>query len=220
MHTRESIAPLIDHTLLKAEATADDIRRACDEAMRFGFATVIVNPYRVPLVRATLEGSTVRTGTVAGFPLGAVHADIKAAETARGVDDGAVEIDMVLNVGAMLDGERGVVENDVRAVVEAAGDHAAVKVILETCLLSNEQIREACLLCKHAGAAFVKTSTGLNGPGATIEVVRLMRETVGPDMGVKAAGGLRDFDTVRAMIDAGANRIGTSSGMAIVGGSL
>lgn len=210
---RDVIA-LIDHTLLKPEATSAQVAFLCDEALFYGFATVCVLPARLPEVVARLRGSAVKPGTVAGFPLGAYLSDMKAAETARYVELGAREIDMVMNVGALKDKAYAAVGRDITGVVAAAGAGITVKVILETTLLAREEIAVATRLALDAGASFVKTSTGFFG-GATVEAVRLMRETAGPAAGVKASGGIRTLAEARALIAAGANRIGTSAGVAI-----
>ncbi len=208
-----SIAAIIDHTLLKPDATEAAIRQLCAEAREYGFATVCVNPYWVKLA----AGTGVKVATVVGFPLGANETAIKVAETALAVAAGAAEIDVVLNAGELIGGSPQVVREDLRAVVEAAGG-ALVKVILETVLLNDRQKTLACELAQDAGAAFVKTSTGFAGGGATVADVRLMRSVVGAEMGVKASGGIRTWEDCRAMMAAGANRIGTSAGVAILKG--
>jgi deoxyribose-phosphate aldolase len=214
---RRTAASFIDHTLLKPEVTEAAIRRLCLEAREWGFAAVCVNPYWVKLAARELEGSTVAVATVAGFPLGANTTAIKAAEAAQAVEAGAREIDMVLNVGQLIGAETVAVEEDIRAVVEVARRGGAkVKVILETALLNEVQKQAACAAASRAGAAFVKTSTGFGPGGATVADIELMRAAVGPEMGVKASGGIRSLEDCRAMIAAGANRIGTSSGVAIV----
>lgn len=211
------IAALIDHTLLRPEATAGEIRRLCQEAKEFGFASACVNPYWVPLVTAELAGSRVKVCTVAGFPLGANSTAIKVAETEAAIRAGAREIDMVLNIGELRGGNDGDVREDIAAVVEAArAGGAMVKVILETSLLDDAQKQAACEAAKQAGADFVKTSTGFGPHGATVHDVALMRRAVGPAMGVKASGGIRTLADLQAMVAAGANRIGTSSGVKIV----
>ncbi len=212
-----SIAALIDHTLLKPEATEDDIRRVCDEALQYSFASVCVNPYWVPVVSAILEGSPVKVCTVVGFPLGASSTAIKAAEAVQALRDGAQEIDMVLNVGELRGANFAVVSADIQAVVgvgHAAG--AIVKVILETALLNDDQKVAACKLAKQAGADFVKTSTGFAASGATEHDIALMRAAVGPDLGVKASGGVRTVDDLRRMVAAGASRVGASASVAIL----
>ena len=212
-----SIAALIDHTLLKPEATAADIRKVCAEARQYRFASVCVNPYWVCLVAGELAGSPVKVCSVVGFPLGASATEIKVAETAAAIRDGAQEIDMVLNIGELRGGNHDAVRGDIRAVVEAAhAGSAIVKVILETALLNDEQKVAASLLAKEAGADFVKTSTGFGPGGATAADVALMRRTVGPAMGVKASGGVRTLEDLRAMAAAGANRVGASASVKIV----
>lgn len=212
-----SIAALIDHTILKPEATRDDVVKICREARQYGFASVCVNPYWVSLVRAELSGSAVKVCTVVGFPLGATSTEAKVAETAAALRAGAEEIDMVINVGALRSGDRDAVRQDIRQVVETAHRAGAiVKVILETALLDDAQKAAACTLAKQAGADFVKTSTGFSTSGATAHDVALMRGVVGPGMGVKAAGGIRTLSDLRAMTAAGATRIGASASIRIV----
>jgi deoxyribose-phosphate aldolase len=212
-----SIAALIDHTLLKPEATAADIRKVCAEAREYGFATVCVNPYWVRLVAGELAGSGVKVCAVVGFPLGANSTEIKVAETAGVIRAGAQEIDMVLNVGELRSANYDAVRDDVLAVVEVAhANGAIVKVILETALLNSEQKVKACLIAKEAGADFVKTSTGFGPGGATTEDVALMRRTVGPTMGVKASGGVRTLEDLRKMVAAGASRVGASASVKII----
>ena len=205
---------MIDHTLLKPDATREDVRRICAEAKKYDFASVCVNSCYTALVRGELRGSDVRTCCVVGFPLGAMSTAAKAFEAEQACADGAQEIDMVLNVGALKAGNDEYVLRDIGAVVAAALG-ATVKVILETCLLSDDEIVRACRLAVQAGAAFVKTSTGFGSGGASVHDVALMRQTVGPDIGVKASGGLRTRADAVKMIEAGANRIGTSAGTAI-----
>jgi deoxyribose-phosphate aldolase len=212
----QNLARMIDHTLLKPEATADQVRKLCQEALTYNFASVCVNPTWVALAAELLKDSPVKVCTVIGFPLGATTPEAKAAETADAIKNGATEVDMVLNVGALKSGMDDLVLRDVKAVVEAARGKALVKVILETCLLTDEEKVKACQICKEAGADFVKTSTGFGSGGATVHDVALMRRTVGPDMGVKASGGIRDFETAKAMVEAGANRIGASASVNIV----
>jgi len=211
------LASYIDHTLLKPEATREQIETLCAEAAEHKFSTVCVNGSRVELAYSLLEESDVQVAAVVGFPLGAAEADSKRYETEVSIDQGAGEIDMVMNVGRFQDGDHDYIVREIRDVVEAADDHV-VKVILETCLLTDAQIEQACKLVVQAQAHFVKTSTGFGSAGATIEHVKLMRETVGQFAGVKAAGGIRDAATARAMIEAGATRLGTSNGVAIVMG--
>ena len=212
-----SIAALIDHTLLKPEATAADIRKVCAEARHYGFASVCVNPYWVRLVAEELAGSSVKVCSVVGFPLGASATEIKVAETAAAIRDGAQEIDMVLNIGELRGGNHDAVRADIKAVVEAAHSGGAiVKVILETALLDDQQKVAGSLLSKEAGADFVKTSTGFGPGGATAADVALMRRTVGPAMGVKASGGVRTLEDLKTMAAAGANRVGASASVKIV----
>ncbi len=211
------LAPYIDHTLLKPEAAREQIESLCAEAAEHKFSTVCVNGSRVELAYSLLEESDVQVAAVVGFPLGAAEADSKRYETEVAIDQGAGEIDMVMNVGRFQDGDHDYIVREIRDVVESADDHV-VKVILETCLLTDTQIEQACKLVVQAQAHFVKTSTGFSSAGATIEHVELMRETVGQFAGVKAAGGIRDAATARAMIEAGATRLGTSNGVAIVTG--
>ena len=209
-------ASLIDHTLLKPEATEDDIKRLCEEAARFHFASVCVNPTWVRASACHLRGTNVPVCTVIGFPLGASLADVKAYETRRAVFDGAREVDMVINIGALKSNDDCAVEHDIRAVVEAAHESDIVcKVIIEAALLTDEEKVRACLAAKRAGADFVKTSTGFAKGGATVADVSLMRRTVGADLGVKAAGGVRGLEDARKMVEAGATRIGASVGVKI-----
>ena len=212
-----SIARTIDHTLLKPDATRAEIETLCREAREHSFATVCVNPCWVRLCYDLLRGSETRVCSVAGFPLGAAPAEVKAFEAARAVADGAAEVDMVLNVGALKSGDYGTVERDIAAVVAACRPRGVlVKVILEAALLDDDQKARACAIARAASADFVKTSTGFGPGGATAADVALMRRAVGPGMGVKAAGGIRDLASARAMIEAGADRIGTSAGVRIV----
>ncbi|MEO8026283.1 MAG: deoxyribose-phosphate aldolase [Bryobacteraceae bacterium] len=212
-----SIAALIDHTLLKPEATASDISRICAEALEYTFASVCVNPYWVPLVSGMLNGSAVKTCTVVGFPLGASATSIKVAEAAQALRDGAQEIDMVLNIGELRGGNIAVVEEDIRAVVDTTHRSGGiVKVILETALLNDEQKTSACRIAKAAGADFVKTSTGFSSGGATTHDIALMRAAVGPQLGVKASGGIRTLDDLRQMVAAGASRVGASASVKII----
>lgn len=211
------VARYIDHTLLKPEATRDEIEKLCDEARQYQFASVCVNPTWVREAAVRLLGSPVRVCTVIGFPLGATLPDVKAYETRRAIFDGATEIDMVINIGALKSGDDAVVRDDIAAVVTAAHEACAiVKVILETALLSDEEKRRACRLARDAGADFVKTSTGFSRGGATVADIDLMRRTVGDEIGVKAAGGVKDLAGAREMIAAGATRIGASAGVRIV----
>jgi len=210
------LAKMIDHTILKADATRADVLRICEEARTYNTASVCVNASWVPVVKEALKGSDVMTCCVVGFPLGAMSSAAKAFEAEEAVKAGADEVDMVLNVGLARAGEWEAVEADIAAVVKASGK-AAVKVILETCLLNDEQKVLACKASVKAGAAFVKTSTGFSTGGATEADIRLMRETVGPDMGVKASGGVRTREDAEKMIAAGATRIGASATKSIIG---
>jgi len=216
-HSASSIASLIDHTLLRPEATRVDILQLCREAREYEFASVCVNPYWVPLAAAELAASQVKVCTVVGFPLGATSTEAKVAETEAALAAGAQEIDMVQNIGALRGGDRQAVQQDIEAVVMVAHRAGAiVKVILETALLDDDQKTAACLLAKAAGADFVKTSTGFGPSGATVHDVELMRRTVGPVMGVKASGGVRTLDDLNKMVAAGATRIGASASVKIV----
>ncbi len=210
-----NIAKTIDHTILKPNVTDADVIKVCDEAKEYGFFSVCVNPYFVPLVASQLKGSDVKVTSVIGFPLGASTTFIKAAEAKKAVEDGANEIDMVINVSALKDGKFDFVKSDIAAVVDAIKGKAILKVILETCLLTKDEIVKACELSKEAGAQFVKTSTGFSTGGATAEDVALMKKTVGDALEVKASGGVRDYETAMAMIDAGATRIGASASIEI-----
>jgi deoxyribose-phosphate aldolase len=218
--TSAQIAKYIDHTLLKQEASENQIAKLCEEAAKNKFASVCVNATNVAQCAKLLKGSGVKVCSVVGFPLGATLPSVKAFEAEQAIANGASEIDMVLNDGAMKSGNFALVKEDVAAVVKAAHSHKAiVKVIIETCLLTDDEKIKACQICKEAGADFVKTSTGFNTAGATLADVALMRKTVGPDMGVKAAGGVRTREDVLAMIAAGATRIGTSGGVKIMEGA-
>jgi deoxyribose-phosphate aldolase len=211
------VAGYIDHTLLKPEATREEIEKLCQEARAFNFASVCVNPTWVKECVYSLRGSPVKVCAVVGFPLGATLADVKAYETRRAVFDGATEIDMVINIGALKSGDDATVKRDIGAVVEAAREGCAiVKVIIETALLTDDEKVRACLLAKESGADFVKTSTGFSKGGATVADIELMRRTVGSEVGVKAAGGVKDLASAREMIAAGATRIGASAGVKIV----
>lgn len=213
------LAKYIDHTLLRANATQNEIATLCDEALMYGFASVCVNPHWVPLAARKLLNSPVQVCTVIGFPLGATVGEVKSFEARRAIFDGAGEIDMVLNVGALKSGDDHAVADDIAGVVHACHQNAVVcKVIIETAFLTDEEKVKACTLAKEAGADFVKTSTGFGPGGATAEDVALMRRVVGPDLGVKASGGIRDTADTRAMIAAGATRIGASAGVKIVQG--
>lgn len=212
----QNLARFIDHTLLKPDATEEQIAKVCSEAMENDFYSVCINPYWVPLATGLLEGTSVKVCTVIGFPLGATTTKAKAFEAEEAVAQGAAEVDMVMNVGALKSGDYDLVRNDIQTVVKTVHGRAIVKVILETCLLNETEKIKACELSVAAGAHFVKTSTGFGPGGATVEDISLMRRVVGPDIGVKASGGIRDYDTAIAMIKAGATRIGTSSGVKII----
>lgn len=217
MNFDRNIARLIDHTILRPEATRSDVRQVCADALRFNFASVCVNSFWVPLVAAELKGSDVKTCSVVGFPLGASASAVKVAETLSCLDEGALEIDMVMNIGALRGGEYGIVEADIRSVASVCHERGAiVKVILETALLDSDQKAFACRLARQAGADFVKTSTGFAKTGATVQDVALMRLTVGPDMGVKASGGIRTLEDLKSMVAAGATRVGASASVRIM----
>jgi deoxyribose-phosphate aldolase len=212
-----AVAALIDHTILKPEATRNDVIKICREAREYRFASVCVNPYWVPLVKAELAGSPVKVCTVVGFPLGATSTEAKVAETAAALRAGAQEIDMVINVGALRSGDTDAVKSDIQSIVRVAHEAGAiVKVILETALLDDTQKTVASKICKSAGADFVKTSTGFSTAGATVHDIALMRAAVGPNIGVKASGGIRTLQDVQAMTAAGATRIGASASVKIV----
>jgi deoxyribose-phosphate aldolase len=213
-----ALAQTIDHTLLAADATREQIATLCQEAQTHGFYSVCVNSGYVPYAAQLLTGQAVKVCAVVGFPLGAGLSESKAREAALAIEAGAGEIDMVLNIGALKDGLFDAVRDDIAAVKQACGS-VPLKVILETCLLDETQKVRACEICRELDVAFVKTSTGFSRSGATLDDVRLMRRVVGPNIGVKASGGVRDHATALAMIDAGATRLGTSSGIAIVSGA-
>ena len=213
--TREELASYIDHTLLKPEASREQIRAVCEEAKQYHFASVCVNPCWVPLIAEELKGSGVSVCCVIGFPLGASLSSVKAFEAREAVAAGAQEIDMVINVGAVKSGGWELVREDIAAVNAAKGT-AKLKVIIETCLLTDEEKVRVCQIAKEAGADFVKTSTGFSTGGATVHDVELMRKTVGPEMGVKASGGVRTLADALAMIEAGASRLGASAGVKII----
>ena len=213
----QNYAAMIDHTLLKAEATRDQITKLCEEAKQYGFASVCVNPTWVKYSAELLKGAESVVCTVIGFPLGANTPAVKAFETKDAIANGAGEIDMVINIGAMKNGEYDLVYEDIKAVVDAANG-TLVKVIIETCLLTDEEKVKACELAVKAGADFVKTSTGFSTGGATAEDIALMRKTVGPEIGVKASGGVRSLEDMKLMVENGATRIGASSGVAIMNG--
>lgn len=214
------LAKYFDHTILNPDATKADVLNVCKEAKEHDFFSVCVNPYYVALVREALEGTDVKVTSVIGFPLGASISEVKAFEAKKAIADGANEIDMVLNIAALKNKQYDYVQKDIEAVVEACGDDALLKVIIETCLLTDEEKVKACELAKAAKADYVKTSTGFSTGGATVEDVKLMRKTVGPEMGVKASGGVRDAEKAKAVIDAGATRIGASSSVKIVMGEV
>lgn len=211
------IEKLIDHTLLKSDASAEQIKKICAEARQYGFMSVCVNPARVELVHKELEGSGVKTCCVIGFPLGATLSSVKAFEAQEAIKLGAEEVDMVINIGAVKDGNWELVEGDICAVVEAAGGKALVKVIIETCLLTDEEKIKVCECAMRAKADFVKTSTGFSTAGATEHDVKLMRSVVGDSMGVKASGGVRTPEDAEKFIAAGASRLGTSNGVKLLG---
>lgn len=215
----KDLAKYIDHTILKAAATLDEIEKLCKEAVEYKFASVCINPYYVPFAKIFLKGTGVKVCTVIGFPLGTTTKESKAVEAIKAVADGADEVDMVLNVGAMKSKNYKYVEEDIRTVVESLPKGICVKVILETCYLTKDEIRLASELSMKAGANFVKTSTGFGTGGATVEDIKIMKCVVGDKLEVKASGAVRDFETAKAMIEAGATRLGTSSGIAIVAGT-
>ncbi len=212
---KKTIASMIDHTLLKPEATPAQVEKLCAEAAEYHFASVCVNPVYIPLAARLLKDTDVKVCCVVGFPLGAIAPEQKAAEAASCAAMGAEELDMVIHIGAAKAGDWALVQRDIEGVVKAAAGRT-VKVIIETCLLTDEEKVKACEAAKAAGAHFVKTSTGFSTGGATTHDIALMRKTVGPEMGVKASGGIRDYATAMAMIEAGANRIGASAGIEIV----
>ncbi len=214
----DGLASLIDHTLLKPDATREEVDQLCREAAQFCFASVCVNPNWVALCREILRNTGVKVCTVIGFPLGAHLPDVKAYETRRAIEQGAEEVDMVINIGALKSRDYALVEQDIHGVVTASGGRALVKVILETALLTRDEKVMGSTLSKAAGADFVKTSTGFGGGGATVEDVQLMRDTVGPEMGVKASGGVRTKEDAEKMVAAGATRLGASAGVKIVRG--
>jgi len=214
----QNVAGLIDHTLLKADATKEQIKVLCEEAREYNFASVCVNPTWVKYASELLEGSEVKVCTVIGFPLGATTPETKAFETKDAIANGAHEVDMVINIGALKDKDDELVERDIRAVVAASTGKALSKVIIETSLLTDEEKVRACELAVKAGTDYVKTSTGFSTGGATVEDIALMRKTVGPDIGVKASGGVRNTSDAQNVIEAGATRIGASAGVSIVKG--
>lgn len=215
---KRQLAGMIDHTILKADATEKEVKVLCEEAIKYNFASVCVNPSMVSLAATILEGTPVKVCTVIGFPLGATTTAVKAFEATETIKEGATEVDMVINVGKLKDRDLEYVKNDIKAVVEAAKDKALTKVIIEACLLTDEEKVIACKLSKEAGADFVKTSTGFSTGGATAADIKLMRETVGSEMGVKASGGVRSREDALTMIENGATRIGASASIAICEG--
>ncbi|MDO5038742.1 deoxyribose-phosphate aldolase [Clostridium sp.] len=216
---KKELAKMIDHTLLKPEATSEGIKKLCEEAVKYNFASVCVNPGRVKEAYEIVKNSEVKVCTVIGFPLGATTTEVKVFETKDAIQNGATEVDMVINVGRLKDKDYDFVKEDIKAVVEAAKGKALTKVIIETCLLTDEEKVIACKLSKEAGADFVKTSTGFSTGGATGEDIKLMRETVGENMGVKASGGVRSLEDALVMIENGATRIGASASIAICEGT-
>ena len=215
---KKNIAKMIDHTVLKAFSTREDVIKVCKEAKEYGFFSVCINPTHIELAKKELEGSTVKVCTVIGFPLGANTSEVKAFETKDAIAKGAHEVDMVINIGALKDKEYDLVYNDIKAVVDAANKEALVKVIIETCYLNDEEKKIACELSVKAGADYVKTSTGFGTGGSTPEDIKLMRDVVGPNIGVKASGGVRTTEDAIKVIDAGASRIGASASISIATG--
>lgn len=217
---KNKLARMIDHTILKADATEAEVTKLCKEALEYNFASVCVNPAMVKLAASLLKGSEVEVCTVIGFPLGANQTSVKAFETLETIKDGATEVDMVINIGKLKEGNLEYVKNDIEAVVNAAKGKALTKVIIESCLLTDEEKVTACKLSKEAGADFVKTSTGFSTGGATAADIKLMRETVGKELGVKASGGVRSREDALQMIENGATRIGASASIAICEGTV
>lgn len=217
---KEELAKMIDHTILKPQATKESIENLCKEALEYKFASVCINPTNIELAAKMLKGSEVKVCTVIGFPLGANTTEVKVFETKDAIAKGANEVDMVINIGKLKDKDYDYVQKDIKSVVEAADKKAVTKVIIETCLLTDDEKIMACKLAKDAGADFVKTSTGFSTGGATPADIKLMRETVGPDMGVKASGGVRSIEDAEAVIKNGATRIGASSSIEIVEGKV
>ncbi|QTL96596.1 deoxyribose-phosphate aldolase [Iocasia frigidifontis] len=215
---KKEIAKMIDHTILGATVTSDQVKEKCEEAKKYNFASVCVNPEYVKLVSTELAGTPVKVCTVIGFPLGFNLTDVKVKEVKEAIKQGADELDMVIKLGALKEGNMDLVTKDIESVVKASGNKL-VKVIIETCYLTDEEKIEACKVAKKAGADFVKTSTGFGSGGATEEDIKLMRETVGEEMGVKASGGIRSLFDAKKMIEAGATRIGASSGVKIIEGN-
>jgi deoxyribose-phosphate aldolase len=216
----DQIASMIDHTLLKADAHRDEVIKLCDEAKKYKFATVCVNPFWVPVAVQELRGSGVGITTVVGFPLGSNSVTVKATETRDAIASGATEIDMVLNIGALKSGDLDVVESDIREVALACKGKALLKVIIETCYLTDDEKKLTAQICKSAGADYVKTSTGFGPSGATLADIQLIRKTVGSDMGIKASGGVKNLNFALQLIEAGATRLGTSSGIALLSGGV
>jgi deoxyribose-phosphate aldolase len=214
------IASMIDHTVLKPETVERDVIKVCEEALKYKFASVCINPSYVPLAAERLKDSNVKVCTVIGFPLGANTSKVKAFEAEDAINNGAQEVDMVINIGKLKDGDYDYVKNDIKEVVEAAKGKALVKVIIETCLLSDEEKVTACKLAMEVGADYVKTSTGFSKGGATKKDIRLMRETVGDGMGVKASGGIRSLKDAKEMIEGGASRLGASASVDICEGNI
>lgn len=213
---KSKLAKMIDHTILKPEATMIEVIKVCEEAIKYEFASVCINPSRVSLAKEILQDSGVKVCTVIGFPLGASTINIKKLEAEEAINDGATEIDMVINIGKLKDGDIDYVLNEITEVTKVCKDKALVKVIIETCLLTKEEKITACKLAKEAGANFVKTSTGFSSGGATLEDIKLMRETIGKNMGVKASGGIRTKSYAKELIKGGATRIGASSSVSMI----
>lgn len=214
--TGKELAKYIDHTILKPDVTRETIKKLCEEAAKYGFPAVCVNPTHVKFAVELLKNTPVKVCTVIGFPLGANTSEVKAFEASEAVRNGAEELDMVINIGAVKDGNYELVENDIKAVMDAVTGKALVKVIIETCLLTDEEKIKVCEICKKLKVGFVKTSTGFSTGGATVEDVKLMKKTVGDEIGVKASSGIRSRETAISMIEAGATRLGTSSGLKII----
>lgn len=215
---KKQLAKMIDHTILKPDATKEEIIKICEEAKKYNFASVCINPSRIKLAKDILAGSEVNICTVIGFPLGATSTESKRFEAEQAIKDGATEVDMVINIGRLKDKDYDYVYNDIKAVVEVAKSRALTKVIIETCLLNDDEKVMACNLAKKAKADFVKTSTGFSTKGAIAEDIKLMRKTVGETMGVKASGGVKTYDQAMEMINNGATRIGASASIAIING--
>lgn len=215
---KKQLAKMIDHTILKPEATSEEIKKLCEEALQYNFASVCVNPTRVKEAYEILKNSDVKVCTVIGFPLGATTTNVKVFETKDAIENGATEVDMVINIGRLKEKDYDFVKEDIKGVVDAAKGKALTKVIIETCLLTDEEKVVACKLAKEAGADYVKTSTGFSTGGALKEDIKLMRETVGPELGVKASGGVRTLEDAEAMIENGATRIGASASIKICEG--